>query len=65
MAGWKTVIFNLIMGIVAVAGAFDLVIEVPEETLKEFIAALGAVWATGGVLLRAVTKTPIFSKFSK
>lgn len=66
-SGYKTVIFNVIMGLVALVKALNPDATLPGEEavhqgVDSFLLGLGAIWAIGGVILRAVTSSPIFKK---
>jgi hypothetical protein len=57
MQGYRTILFNLIMGIAAVAG-WNVSPDLAQDWTNGFIA----LWTFGNVALRAITKTPIFGK---
>ena len=57
MKGNRTIIFNLVMAVVGLAG-FKLSPDTVNTWLDVFIPA----WAIGGLLLRQLTNTPIFQK---
>lgn len=65
--GYKTVIFNVIMAIVALVHAFSPGTDLPgaeavAQGVDSFLVGLTAIWSIGAVLLRAVTSSPIFKK---
>jgi hypothetical protein len=66
-SGYKTVVFNVIMGLIALVKALnpDAVLPGEEEVnqgIDGFLLSLGLVWGVGGVILRAITSSPIFRK---
>jgi len=60
MKGWRTVAFNLVMGVVSIFG----ITAVDAETVNTAIAGAAAIWTVGNIVLRAVTNTPIFKKWT-
>lgn len=65
----KTAWFNVVMGLIALASALGLfgadAAPTPEQVQGAFDAvdaAIAAVWAVGGVILRAMTKEPVQAK---
>ena len=63
MKGFKTVAFNVVMGILFFAGAPDAVSEAQlTEALNAGEAGFTAVWSVGNIVLRAITDTPIFRR---
>lgn len=67
MKGFRTVIFNIVMVIVMVIKAVYPESELPDEetvasTVDAVEVAIGMVWSTGNLILRAVTDSPIFKK---
>ena len=67
MKGYKTIIFNTLMTVVAVVKALNPDTEAPSaEDLQAAVdsvdAAIAAVWGIGNVILRAITNSPIFNK---
>lgn len=67
LQGYKTVIFNVLMGIIMLVRALNPDATVPgEESLHGAVdaldVALTAVWGVGNVILRAITSSPIFKK---
>lgn len=66
-SGYKTVVFNVIMGLVTLVKALNPDATLPgEEVVHQgvdgFLLSLGVVWTIGGVVLRAITSSPIFKK---
>lgn len=67
MKGWKTVLFNVVMAIVASVYALNPQAEVPTaEQVHAGVNALEVAWGSvlvvGNLLLRAVTTSGIFKK---
>lgn len=67
LKGYKTVIFNIIMGLIMMVRAMNPDAEVPgDEVVTSAIDALDValtmVWSVGNLILRAVTTSPIFKK---
>lgn len=66
-SGYKTIIFNLVMGAVMLVKSLNPEAEMPDEatinsTIDMGLAALAAIWVAGGLILRAITDSPIFNK---
>ena len=57
MKGWRTILFNGVMLIVGLTGAV-----VTPELVNELVEGFIGVWATGNVILRAITNSPMFKK---
>jgi hypothetical protein len=69
MKGFKTIIFNALMGIIALWKIYFPEQEMPGEAevqaaVDVFWQILSGVTVAGNVLLRFVTKTPIFKRES-
>ena len=65
MKGYKTVVFNLIMGVVMfVNQVLGTELDANEllTNLNGLEEAITGIWLTGNVWLRAVTDSPIFKK---
>ena len=56
LKGWKTIIFNALMLIVAITGA-----EVSADMARTFAEEFIAVLTVGNGILRAITDGPIFN----
>lgn len=66
-SGYRTVVFNIVMAIIALVHALNPSAELPgadqiTSGIDMFLAALAVVWGIGGVVLRAITSSPIFKK---
>lgn len=67
LKGYKTVIFNVIMGLIMMIRALNPDAEVPgDESVNAAIDALDvtltALWGIGNLILRAITTSPVFKK---
>ena len=67
LKGYRTVIFNVIMGIIMLVRVFNPDAQLPadeavNQALDATSAALDAVWLVGNLVLRAITDSPIFRK---
>lgn len=67
LKGYKTVIFNLIMGLIMMIRAMNPDAEVPSDgavtsAIDAIDVALTMAWSAGNLILRAVTTSPIFKK---
>lgn len=60
MAGYKTIAFNVLAIVVALAAIFGYNQFTPSDDAKTIIEALPMIIALGNIILRALTKTPIF-----
>lgn len=65
--GYKTVIFNLVMLLIAISKALNPDAETPDATavstgVDQFLLGLSAVWTIGALLIRAFTHSPIFKR---
>lgn len=65
--GYKTVVFNIVMGAVMLVRALSPDVELPSEdqvnsAFDAVEAGLTAIWTVGNLLLRAITDSPIFNK---
>lgn len=65
--GYKTIVFNVVMGLVLFIRAMSPESELPDaESVEGAVDAVGAafaaVWGIGNVILRAITDSPIFKK---
>ena len=60
MAGYKTIAFNALAIVVALAVIFGYSQFTPSDDTKTIIEALPVIVALGNIILRAVTKTSIF-----
>jgi len=66
----KTAIFNVVMGLIGLLAAFGVfgdtnpppTAEAVQGAFSAVEAAFVAVWAVGGVILRAMTKEPTAAK---
>lgn len=70
LKGYKTIIFNVVMGLVMILRALSPESELPdaenvEDTIDSLDAALTAVWGVGNIILRAITDSPIFKQEPK
>lgn len=70
LKGFRTLIFNVVMGIVMLLRALGADTEMPTEeqvsaAIDSLDVALTAIWAIGNLLLRAITDSPIFKKEPK
>ena len=66
-SGYKTVIFNVVMGGIMLVRALSPDAELPGEAavssaVDAFEVGLTAVWGVGNLILRAITSSPIFGK---
>ena len=66
-AGYKTVIFNVVMGGIMLVRALSPDAELPGEeavsaSIDAFEIGLTAVWGVGNLILRAITSSAIFTK---
>ncbi|MBF0095442.1 MAG: hypothetical protein HQL34_12985 [Alphaproteobacteria bacterium] len=57
MKGSRTILFNLVMAVAAMAG-----IKIAPDTVTIWLDVFVSVWAIGAMLLRQVTNTPVFQK---
>jgi len=67
MKGYRTIAFNAVMAIVAMATIFSPDAEVPtadqvQSAVNGVEAAVVGVWTVGNMILRAITSSPIFKK---
>jgi len=68
LSGYKTVIFNVIIGLVLLVRAFSPDADLPTDeevssTLDQLLSNADAIIAVvGNLWLRFVTKTPVFTK---
>ncbi len=67
LQGFKTVIFNVVMGVIMFVRALSPESELPTEeavttSVDALDAFLTAAWAVGNLILRAVTNAPIFNR---
>lgn len=67
MKGYRTVAFNAVMAIVAVATIVSPDAEVPtadqvQSAVNGAEVAVVGVWTVGNMILRAITSSPIFKK---
>lgn len=67
LSGYRTVIFNVVMVLIAIVKAFNPDAVVPDTEaishgVDQFLLGFGLLWAIGGITLRAVTSSPIFKK---
>jgi len=65
LKGWKTLLFQVIMGSVVFAQVYSGQAPDPGpimETLEGFELATVSLWGFGNMILRAVTNTAIFTK---
>ncbi len=69
LKGFRTILFNAVMGLVAVLNAFGLFGTDAAPSADQVTAAfdgldvaLAAIWSIGNVILRAITNTPMFKK---
>ncbi len=67
LKGFRTVIFNIIMGAIMVIRAFNPEAELPDEVAVQGAvdavdAAISSVWLVGNLILRAITDSSIFKK---
>ena len=67
MKGYRTVAFNVIMGVIMLVRAIAPDAELPgEEAVGSAVdlldAGLSAGWALGNIVLRAITTSAIFTK---
>lgn len=65
--GYKTIVFNLVMALIAIVKALNPDAETPDAGavstgVDQFLVGLGAVWAFGSIVIRAVTHSPIFNR---
>ncbi len=68
LTGYKTVVFNIVMALVMIIKTIwpQSQIDVSVDDFNRFYDALTIVittiWAVGNIILRAISKTKIFSK---
>lgn len=67
LQGWKTVVFNSIMGLIALVHVINPGAELPGQEAVQGVVDNGealftVILAVGNVILRAVTSSPIFQK---
>ncbi len=67
MKGYRTIAFNAVMAIIAVATIVSPDAEVPtadqvQSAVNGADAAVVGVWTVGNMILRAITSSPIFKK---
>lgn len=65
--GYKTVVFNVIMAVIAMVHAFSPGSDLPgaeavNSGVDAFLAGIAGVWGIGAIILRAITSSPIFKK---
>jgi hypothetical protein len=70
MKGYKTVAFNVIMGIIALLAVLNPEADLPDGALvsaglDNVEAAFVAVWTVGNLILRAITSSKIFNSPEK
>lgn len=68
LKGYRTVIFNVIMGLLliwrSVAPGDEIPTDSQVQTLVDSVfSALDAILVVGNILLRKVTDTPVFNKY--
>lgn len=57
MKGSRTILFNLVMAIAAMAG-----LKLAPDLVNAWLDVFVSIWAVGAMLLRQVTTTPVFQK---
>jgi hypothetical protein len=67
MKGWKTVLFNAVMVVIALVTTLNPDAEKPDAAAVQGAidtgeAAFATIWGVGNVILRALTNSPIFKK---
>jgi hypothetical protein len=67
MTGFRTILFNILVGGTLIVRAFAPEAEVPSQeelavTADTVDKYLAAVYVAGNVILRFVTKTPVFNR---
>jgi len=64
--GFKTIVFNVVMTLVAVVLAINPELAIDPGTVSQGLdaiwAGLAVFWGAGSVILRWLTTTPIFTK---
>ncbi|BAE49271.1 hypothetical protein [Paramagnetospirillum magneticum] len=55
MKGYRTVIFNVLMGVVSLVG-----LQVSPDTVQHWAGLVVGAWMVGGIVLRFITTTPAF-----
>lgn len=65
--GYKTIVFNLVMALIAIVKALNPDAETPDAGtvstgVDQFLVGLGTVWAFGSIVIRTVTHSPIFNR---
>lgn len=66
LKGFKTVIFNIVMAIIAIVLSFNPDLAIDQDAVASGIdslfAGIAALWAAGAVIIRWFTTTTIFQK---